>query len=267
MSEQSPAEKAMRRMEAKPLFFDLETTKHPRVEEWIEKREPNLANINAPKNYTDPAKIDAYIAKAASEAFAKADAEFDEKVSKAPLDPDLGAIRAIGIQLGPQADIGVMVVPQEEGFEPPKTFGGGRWPREMNVAVYGTEAQMLEDYWAMYRRVGGQTVGYNSINFDLPYLQRRSMDMGIVPMARVDLRRYQLKPSTDLMGILYNWGRAKGLKFVCERYGIDNPNPEWDGSMVSEMTDTEVCQYVAGDIHMLVELWRKMSGVYLGGGR
>ena len=37
--------------------------------------------------------------------------------------------------------------------------------------------------------------------------------------------------------------------------------------MVSEMTDTEVCQYVAGDIHMLVELWRKMSGVYLGGGR
>jgi DNA polymerase elongation subunit (family B) len=250
-------------MNQTPLFFDLETTRHPLVEKWIERQVPDLESISAPSNWKDPDKIEAYIEKAKADELAKVEAAYEESLSKAPLDPDLGAIRAIGLQAGREGEIGVMVVPQEvNNFKPPKTFGGGRWPREMNVAVYDSEKDMISDFWEVYRGAKGQTVGYNSISFDLPYLLRRSMELETAPLVRVDLRRYQLKPSTDLMGILYNWGRAKSMKFVCKRYGIENPNPEWDGSMVSEMTDTEVCQYVAGDIYMLTELHKKMSSAY-----
>jgi DNA polymerase elongation subunit (family B) len=263
----SPKDRALRQIAQRPLFFDLETQRHPEVEQWIERPVIDLEAITAPSNYKDEAKIAAYIERAQEEAVTKAEAEYNDMLAKAPLDPDYGSIRAIGVKMGADGEIGVLIVPQQLDWTPPETFGGGRWPKQMKVVSYPGERQMIQTFWEVYRQVNGESVGYNSIGFDLPYLLRRSMELKTPPSNRPDLRRYQLKPSTDLMGILYNWGRAKGLKFVCERYGIENPNPEWDGSMVSEMTDAEVCQYVAGDIFMVHKLYDLMAPIYFLGAR
>lgn len=65
------------------------------------------------------------------------------------------------------------------------------------------------------------------------------------------------------MGILYNWGPAKGLKWVCQRYGIENPLPELNGSQVAHMDRETLRQYAANDVLLVVELYKRMSGVYL----
>jgi len=88
------------------------------------------------------------------------------------------------------------------------------------------------------------------------------MDLRVKPSLQPDLRRYQYKGNMDLMAIMFNWGRAKGMKFVCKRYGIENPNPELDGSQVANMDDATLVQYAAGDIYMLTEIYRLMDGFY-----
>jgi hypothetical protein len=46
------------------------------------------------------------------------------------------------------------------------------------------------------------------------------------------------------MAILYNWRTARGLKWVCKRYGIDNPLPDLDGSKVAEMDRETLRKYL-----------------------
>ena len=65
------------------------------------------------------------------------------------------------------------------------------------------------------------------------------------------------------MAILYNWGQAKGLKWVCKRYGIKNPLPDLDGSQVVNMDPEKLHKYAANDVFLVVELYKRTCGVYL----
>jgi hypothetical protein len=77
------------------------------------------------------------------------------------------------------------------------------------------------------------------------------------------LRKYSEYPTIDLMGILYGWGPAKGLKFVCKRYGIENPLPELNGSLVDGMEPETLRAYCGNDVELTLRLYQKMCGVYL----
>jgi len=65
------------------------------------------------------------------------------------------------------------------------------------------------------------------------------------------------------MGILYNWGNARGLKWVCKRYEIPNPLPDLDGSQVANMDRDTLRKYAGNDLALLIELYKRMCGVYL----
>jgi len=47
---------------------------------------------------------------------------------------------------------------------------------------------------------------------------RRSFALGIKSSIIPNLAKYRTSPTLDLMMVLYNWGRAKSLKWVCRRY-------------------------------------------------
>ena len=262
MTEPKPRsdERVAAEMKKRPLFFDIETTAHPRVKEWIVKEKPDLSSVRAPSNYKDPQKISDYVRKAQETLIAASLLAHTDKIAKAPLDADYGVIRAIGYREGVEGPITVMIVPKDiDAFLPPETFGKDHLVR---TAVFDTEGDMLSRWWQLFKNARKQTVGYNSIGFDFPYLLRRSMDLRVKPSLQPDLRRYQYKGNMDLMAIMFNWGRAKGMKFVCKRYGIENPNPELDGSQVANMDDATLVQYAAGDIYMLTEIHRLMDGFY-----
>jgi len=208
---------------SKYLFFDIETEANKPVLELMP--EPQV-----PANYKDPEKIAAYIAEKKL-----------ELADKAALDPDYGRIVAISYQYGWDSSV----------------------KNSWLVRDSDTEVKALKDFWNVFKfAANGYSCGYNIIGFDLPYLLRRSMDLGVkVPMVPF-MAKYRTEPTLDLMGVLYGWGQAKSLKFVCKRYGIPNELPELEGSQVANMDYKTLVAYCENDVRLVMALYDKMDGVY-----
>jgi predicted PolB exonuclease-like 3'-5' exonuclease len=210
-------------MNNKILFFDIETEANPEGLSFMP--EPS-----APANYKDADKIAQYIAEKKL-----------EQTAQAALDADYGKIIAISVKTGVDGENLALLVGDEEAK---------------------TERSLLSWFWSAFYSTNGVSCGYNTIGFDLPYLQRRSMDLGVIIPCKPFIAKYRTEPTLDLMGVLYNWGPAKGLKFVCKRYGIDNPLPELNGSQVAGMDKDTLRKYVANDVDLTVKLYQRMLGVY-----
>jgi hypothetical protein len=206
------------------LFFDIETAVNPDAL-------PFLPEPTAPGNYKDAEKIAQYVADKKA-----------EQVAQAPLDNDLGRIVAVALQCG------------LENATQTHLIGDMETPNEVEI---------LKWFWSSFSQMEGRACGYNILGFDLPYLLRRSFDLRVPVPFQPRLVKYQIEPVTDLMGILYNWGTARGLKWVCKRYGIENPLPDLDGSQVATMDRETLRKYAANDVYLVIELYKRMCGVYL----
>lgn len=227
----------------KILIFDIETA-------------PDLAAVaalpepKAPGNLKDPEKIAAAIAEKKA-----------EQLANAALDPDTASITAIGMVL-----VDIYPAKGDKDPEPQAWLAGDEaWLVNYEGDDGLTEYDLLEKFWEEgYKLAGGRVCGYNIIGFDLPMILRRSFALGVKPdLARpLQMAKYRTEPILDLMGVLYNWDRARGLKWVCQRYGIPNPLPELNGSMVGEMTPDILRKYVANDVILTMQLYRWMQGVY-----
>lgn len=186
-----------------------------------------LEEPSPPSNYKNPETIAKFIEEKTA-----------EQIERAALDADYGKVVAIGVKI----DDGEI---------------------SSRLVVDGTtESDIIRWFWKLFMENRGQCCGYNIIGFDLPYLMRRSFDLNITIPHKPDLRRYQNYPTCDLMGVLYNWNTPRGLKWVCERYGIENPLPDIDGSQVKDMTPQMLKAYVENDVELVYKLYSRMSGVY-----
>ncbi len=213
------------------LFFDIETA--PDLDAVAALPEPK-----APGNLKDPAKI----AQAIEEKKA-------EQVANAALDPDTAKITAIAMAAG-----GVTETPEVFAY----LIGDEQTPDEKTL---------LALFWEKFAACGHRACGYNIIGFDFPMIMRRTMALGVIPtppltFGGIQLAKYRTQPILDLMGVLYNWDKARGLKWVCKRYGIPNPLPDLNGSMVGEMDRDTLRKYVANDVQLVIELYRRMVGIY-----
>lgn len=235
------------------LFFDIETVAHEKAETFVDANiktsDINNSQLKAIcKKYelavggTKDALLDrirlhqpAYddLMDALDEL---AQETIDSELEKAPLDADLGQVVAIAWAAHSDAVIDCLIDQPEK--------------------------EIIEQFWRLFSQHSGRTVGYNIIGFDLPFLMRRSMDLGIeIPMVPM-LARYRVEPTTDLMMILYNWYGFKSLKFVAKRYGLDDPLPEREGSQVKDMTVEELEAYAKNGVDLVQQLFKKMEGVY-----
>ncbi len=206
------------------LFFDIETKAHHEAVFL-------LPEPFAPANYKDPDKIAQYV-----------ESKKAEQIAQAALDPDLGQVLAIALQSGLDGVTRVHLVGDPE---------------------IHSESDLIRWFWKEFAKADGRSCGYNIIGFDLPYLLRRSFDLGIQVPVQPQLSKFRTAPTIDLMAILYNWGPAKGLKWVCKRYGINNPLPDLDGSQVVSMDPETLRKYARNDVYLVMELYKRMCGVYL----
>ena len=206
------------------LFFDIETAANPDALVF-------LPEPTAPANYKDADKIAQYVTEKKA-----------EQVQQAPLDADLGKVIAISMQRGLENAAEVYLTGDLETPD---------------------EKALLHCFWSSFAQMDGRVCGYNILGFDLPYLLRRSFALDIDIPLLPRLAKYQTEPIIDLMGILYNWGNARGLKWVCRRYGILNELPDLDGSQVASMDRDTLRKYARNDLTLLIELYKRMCGVYL----
>lgn len=216
----------------KILIFDIETAAD--LEAVASLPEPK-----APGNLKDLAKIAAAIEEKKA-----------EQAAMAALDPDTATITAIGL-----AVLDVRYPAHDPERICAYLVGDEETP---------TESVLLEKIWAALSETGGRACGYNIIGFDFPVIMRRSFALGVKPVGygRITLAKYRTDPILDLMGVLYNWNISRGLKWVCKRYGIPNPLPDLNGAMTAGMDRDTLRQYVANDVNMTAQLYRRMQGIY-----
>lgn len=148
-----------------------------------------LEPVEAPANYRDPAKIDAYKAEKRAELLARA-----------ALDPDLCQIAVVSWL--------------DDGATDPIVLTTER----------DAERDVLTAFWKGYSP-GEPWVGFNLLAFDLPVLIRRSQYLG-VHVPNVTLDKYRT-PHIDLMQKLSFNGviRAHSLDFYCRRFGVALEDP------------------------------------------
>lgn len=232
-------------MQTKPrLFFDIETVSNP--DSCALMPEPVIA---APGNYKDPDKIKEYIDR-------ETISRKTEMLDRAALDPDYGKILSIGMSVGDSITVLVNrdIYPRPEDPD-------GEWDLPIDAM---SEESLLRMFWTAFSGCEGRCVGYNILGFDLPYLMRRSMALGVVPPVVPNLAKYRTEPVTDLMQILYGWGseKYKGLKQVARLYGILNECPDVDGSKVKDLDPDTLRAYQRSDVSMVARLYNLMNGVY-----
>jgi len=227
------------------LFFDIETVGMKDVESWVP--EPKIdARVK------DPDKI-----------AAQREEKIAEAVERAGLDADLGVVRLISMQVGVTETPTILLVPSKKM---PKAKASAFIKQyEPAKVLLVTETEAIVKFWGNLTMCNGCSVGYNTMGFDLPFLMRRSMDLGIQPGITPAMAKYRAEPTTDLMGLLFNWSwgeNVKKLKWVAKRYGLEILAEEVDGSMVASMSDDELLVYGLSDLWVTVQLYQKMNGIY-----
>jgi hypothetical protein len=228
------------------LLFDIETVARPEALS-------ALPDPTAPTTYKDPTKIAEYVERKRADQFAAA-----------ALDPDTARVVSIAWRDAEKRDAEIEVYAiNVNGDDVTKL----RVPAGARATIYPDnerdfEGEILKRFWNALTEHRGCSTGYNILGFDYPFMLRRSMALGVRPDILPRLARYQDAPTRDLYALLYNWQPGKGLKTVCELYGIENPLARFDGGDFANMSLQERVDYAVNDVRLTRELYLRMSGVY-----
>ena len=131
-----------------------------------------------------------------------------------------------------------------------------------------TEAQMLAQFWRLYeqlRKSDRNLVGFNSNEFDVPFLAQRSVVLGVpVPKTLIKQGRYLDEMFIDLRKV-WSFGAkpAGSLDMVCRACGIPGKPEGVNGAMFSDLyfnldTRDEAIEYLENDLEMTFSLAERL---------
>jgi predicted PolB exonuclease-like 3'-5' exonuclease len=234
-----------------PIIVDCETFPLDNVEDYLDPpappEPPDLDAIKAPSNWVDQEKIAANIEKqraAAIQAHTVAQfeqaAKWQDTLDSCALHADLGRFVAVGWMFA----------------DDPK-------PRVITCKNETDEKFALEQFWRDFTTTTNpQLVTYNGLSFDLPYLMRRSLFLGLrYPILNLD--RYRT-PHLDLMQHLSFNGvlTRRSLKFYLNRFNIPNEDSTTGreiGGMVKAGDWAGVSAHCAADVMGTKQLAQRLG--------
>lgn len=156
-----------------PVAFDIETIPN---EDLIDQ----LPEIEPPKNYKDPEKIEAYLKE-----------EKAKQIQKMALSPFWGRICCSVFKDAEILSISNFMINEKD-----------------NVAW------TLENLAITVREKGETLITWNGMSFDIPFLYTRAIILGVnfpsnLPVMSKLCRRYTVEPHCDLMEVYSGWDRSR----------------------------------------------------------
>jgi len=206
----------------KTIIFDIETG--PRTQAELDAIRPEF---EAPRNLKDPAKIAAAL-----------EEKRDEWQSKAALCASTGRVVAIGVCSFP-----------------------GRVVTTLGTESPADEGRVIADFWHLvHKNPGARLVGFNSNAFDLPFLIRRSLLLGIPFPSDIREGRYWHRRCIDLMEAwtLGLYGERISLDRLAKAFGLEGKNGHgadfcrlWEGTPQER---SQALAYLINDIDLTARL-------------
>jgi DNA polymerase elongation subunit (family B) len=138
--------------------------------------------------------------------------------------------------------------------------------KALTARAVADERQILEAFWEVVRSARDwRFVTYNGLAFDLPFLIRRSIYVGVPPSTGLPLRPYAADSHFDVMRVLANWERADAVRLdiVAELLGLQKWPPGMEGSQVlglwraGRVEDIEA--YCLGDVRLAYEIFLRVE--------
>lgn len=112
-------------------------------------------------------------------------------------------------------------------------------------------------------------ITWNGISFDIPFVYKRAMILGIKPPVRMSywVKRYSTIPHCDLMQVWCNWYGYEKLDTVA-RGLLGKRKIDFDVTTISELLNSEkgrktVSEYCLMDTKLIYELYNKFEGVLI----
>jgi predicted PolB exonuclease-like 3'-5' exonuclease len=201
--------------------------------------------VRAPSNYKDEAKISEYIAARRAEI----DASSEERWRKTSFDGFAGQIVCISVAYDDDT---------------PKTF----WREDWSVA----EADILKAAFASLTDAGYRYanrlptfVGHNIVDFDIPFIWKRAIVLGIKPpqiFPRMGTKSWSERVF-DTMTQAVGYGNRISMDRLCKVLGIPGKPDGIDGSkvwdFVREGNVSKVAEYCAGDVERTRQIHKRLT--------
>lgn len=150
----------------------------------------------------------------------------------------------------------------------------GNWGRILCIGVgindgsvevlTGTETEILTRFWTLAADAT-QFVGHNILEFDLPFIGKRSVINGVRPTRSIPMHRYQSDVVYDTMRQWDHWasGYVTGLHQLALVLGLESSKQGIDGSQVYDFYCAgkvqDIYDYCARDVELTRQIYRKLT--------
>lgn len=128
----------------------------------------------------------------------------------------------------------------------------------------GTEKEILEQFWKI--AVGVDLfIGHNIMDFDLPYIYKRSVVVGVKPTREISFARYRSTPIFDTQKEWDKWafGNAQKLDTLAKAFGFPTSKVDMDGSQVYDNylngKSGQIYDYCMRDVELTRKVYYKMT--------
>jgi DNA polymerase elongation subunit (family B) len=141
--------------------------------------------------------------------------------------------------------------------------------KALSARDVGDERRILEAFWDVVKaRRDWCFVTYNGLAFDLPFLLRRSIYLGVLPTTGLPLRPFALESHFDVTRVLSNWERSDSVRLdiVAALLGLTKSPAGMDGSQVLGLWRAgridEIEAYCLGDVRLAYEIFLRVEGYF-----
>lgn len=130
--------------------------------------------------------------------------------------------------------------------------------------VKGKEKEILKKFWKVAEDVD-LFVGHNVFEFDLPFIYKRSIILGVKPSKNLNFAKYRNDPIFDTMSEWEKWsyGTKQRLDTLAKVLGLPTSKDEMDGSMVWDYFQKgkleDICKYCMKDVELVRKVYYKMT--------
>jgi len=141
----------------------------------------------------------------------------------------------------------------------------------LTAATLADEKELLINFYSLLGQIPSRAatyVHYNGLNFDVPFILRRSMywNVPVAVNAFLQVKKFSPKPHFDVKEWLSNWNNMNSitLELACDFFGIASPKEgEVKASGVykafKEGKLAEIAEYCMRDVKATFELYMKLK--------